>query len=90
MPRENASKAGILLGMAIESLRSIPKGSILGDGLQFNDCLQSMFILHHLQGSVISSACLAAILDKENSLPKPSGSLPWLVSLENAVSSEKK
>ncbi|KAF4503272.1 Quinic acid utilization activator [Fusarium agapanthi] len=63
----NTVQAGLHLSTAIQLLSGIPKGSFLGDAAEFNNCIRSIFVLHHLQGSVSSSVWPTAMSHGEDS-----------------------
>nr|RBQ86945.1 hypothetical protein FVER53263_10018 [Fusarium verticillioides] len=62
----NTVQAGLYLSTAIQLLSGIPKGSFLGDAAEFSNCFRSIFVLHHLQGSVTSSVWPTAMSHGED------------------------
>ncbi|RFN54041.1 zn(ii)2cys6 transcription factor [Fusarium flagelliforme] len=81
----NVAQAGLHLNMAIQFVRGIPKGNVLGDAVEFNDCLRSIFVLYHLQGSVSPSVWP---LNTSHGGNDPTDSWPgsgWLTPPDNVI-----
>ncbi|KAF5597825.1 quinic acid utilization activator [Fusarium pseudocircinatum] len=81
----NTVQAGLHLSTAIQLLSGIPKGSFLGDAVEFNNCIRSIFVLHHLQGSVSSSVWPTAMSHGEDYLGTSQCSA-WLLPPEKSPS----
>ncbi|KAF5644094.1 quinic acid utilization activator [Fusarium sp. NRRL 52700] len=80
------AQAGLHLSTAIQLLSSIPKGRFLGDAAEFNNCIRSIFVLHHLQGSVSSSVWPTAMSHGEDSSLGTSLCSAWLLPPEKSPS----
>jgi hypothetical protein len=74
--------------MAIQFMRAIPKDNILGDTVEFNDCLRSIHILYHLQGSVCASVWPISMTHGEDMYTKSWSSCGWLAQPNNTIPSE--
>ncbi|RYC90178.1 hypothetical protein BFJ63_vAg6888 [Fusarium oxysporum f. sp. narcissi] len=81
----NTVQAGLYLSNAIQLLSGIPKGSFLGDAVEFNNCIRSIFVLHHLQGSVSSSVWPTAMSHGEDSSLGTAACSAWLLPPEKSV-----
>ncbi|KAF5669058.1 fungal specific transcription factor factor domain-containing protein [Fusarium denticulatum] len=81
----NIVQGGLYLSTAIQLLSGIPKGSFLGDAVEFNNCIRSIFVLHHLQGSVSSSVWPTAMSHGEDCLGTSQCSA-WLLPPEKSPS----
>ncbi|KAI7764836.1 hypothetical protein LZL87_004041 [Fusarium oxysporum] len=81
----NIVQAGLHLGTAIQLLSGIPKGSFLGDAVEFNNCIRSILVLHHLQGSVSSSVWPTAMSHGEDLSPGTAPCSAWLIAPEQPV-----
>ncbi|KAF5980130.1 hypothetical protein FBULB1_5374 [Fusarium bulbicola] len=82
----NTVQAGLYLSTSILLLSGIPKGSFLGDAVEFNNCTRSIFVLHHLQGSVSSSVWPTAMSHGEDSSLGTSQCSAWLLPPEKSPS----
>ncbi|KLO95349.1 uncharacterized protein Y057_12769 [Fusarium fujikuroi] len=78
-------QAGLYLSTAIQLLSGVPKGSFLGDAVEFNNCIRSIFVLHHLQGSVSSSAWPTAMSHGEDSTLGTATCSAWLLPPEKSL-----
>ncbi|KAF4995952.1 hypothetical protein FGRMN_4807 [Fusarium graminum] len=76
----NVAQAGLHLSTAIQFMRGIPRGNVLGDPAEFSDCFRSIFVLYHLQGSVSPSVWPE---NGKDNLTKSWYSSGWLTSPEN-------
>ncbi|EMT65613.1 Quinic acid utilization activator [Fusarium odoratissimum] len=81
----NTVQAGLYLSTAIELLSGIPKGSFLSEAVEFNNCIRSIFVLHHLQGSVSSSVWPTAMSHGEDSSLGTAACSAWLLPPEKSV-----
>jgi hypothetical protein len=84
-PEGNTVQAGLYLSTAIQLLSGIPKGSFLGDAVEFNNCIRSTFVLYHLQGSVSSSVWPTAMSHGEDSSLGTATCSAWLLAPEQTV-----
>ncbi|KAF5268608.1 hypothetical protein FOXYS1_496 [Fusarium oxysporum] len=84
----NTAQAGLHLTTAIQFSQGVPKDSFLGDRVEFNDCLRSILVLHHLQGSVTSSVWPTAMSHGENTPTTPSPYSAWRMPPDDSIPSE--
>ncbi|RBR16714.1 hypothetical protein FVER53590_10018 [Fusarium verticillioides] len=82
----NTVQAGLFLSTAIQLLSGIPKGGFLGDAVEFNNCIRSIFVLHHLQGSVSSSVWPTTMTHSEDTSLGTSQCSAWLLPPEKSPS----
>ncbi|RKL45614.1 hypothetical protein BFJ72_g3159 [Fusarium proliferatum] len=81
----NTVQAGLYLSTAIQLLCGVPKWSFLGDAVEFNNCIRSIFVLHHLQGSVSSSVWPTAMSHGEDSTLGTATCSAWLLPPEKSL-----
>ncbi|KAG5655527.1 hypothetical protein KAF25_003864 [Fusarium avenaceum] len=84
----NVAQAGLHLSMAIQFMRGIPKGNALGDSAEFNNCLRSIFVLYHLQGSVSTGVWPTSISEGDCLVTNIWSGSGWLTPPENAIPCE--
>ncbi|KAF5572359.1 quinic acid utilization activator [Fusarium pseudoanthophilum] len=71
---------------AIQLLSGVPKGSFLGDAAEFTHCIRSIFVIHHLLGSVSSSVWPTAMSHGEDSSLGIKQCSAWLLPPERSPS----
>lgn len=84
----NVAQAGLHLSMVIQFMRGIPKGNALGDSAEFNNCLRSIFVLYHLQGSVSTGVWPTSISEGDVLATNSWSGSGWLTPPDNAIPCE--